>query len=624
MALSNAQRNRILAEFDQRVATAIAPEKSDREVLTALESFGRQSMLAGFFWRWGPAVYARNPAMFRPFILANSAEWYVIDTPTRTFAQVEWKGDIGAALERWLATVDQADDVLVFKLLYRMKLGAVPWKQQTAFHATEIERRWKVANTPAGRAVVLRKLDIGTSIDEELALRLYADEPALARDFILRRLPGRWMAEGKGMWSRLLAASTHDAELHWPLYRRQVAIKDWAREAIALASATRDPAALDTELEKRHPAQRWEKGIAAGFSELLSLRGEAVIPYIRRHLRELPMGFDAGTIKQLVALAAGRGWWELWAGLLLICGGEALHSRAVLDLIGDRVLPEQDCRRRLALLSGVSREWNFAGFGLARIQHLTPAAAVALYTRFPDLARGPFRAQLAPGYQDGGDALLALAIERGDGDFVDFLASRLCTREWLSGSLQKAVERAADHYQGLRASDADFARRAALVLTQIPAYAISGYKRLLRVNRLARLLFERSIAHFLGCPTAVADLIEGSEIHVQQLAYRTLGLADPRARTLALKHLSLLSATLLRPLQRRTRMLAFAAIDNAGHDPAAAAWLVQRARDALALPDRKYPKDELIGLIGRLLYRHPALRTPAEAPVVYRRAALPA
>jgi len=38
------------------------------------------------------------------------------------------------------------------------------------------------------------------------------------------------------------------------------------------------------------------------------------------------------------------------------------------------------------------------------------------------------------------------------------------------------------------------------------------------------------------------------------------------------------------------------------------------------LPDKKYPKEELVGLMGRALAQWPSLRSANEAPVVFRRA----
>jgi hypothetical protein len=180
----------------------------------------------------------------------------------------------------------------------------------------------------------------------------------------------------------------------------------------------------------------------------------------------------------------------------------------------------------------------------------------------------------------------------------------------------------AKYYQEIRAKDEEaFARRAASVLTRIPAYTLHAYHALLRHNDLARLLFSRSLPTFLTSPAAVQDLVEGSDIHVMMLAYRVLALRDPRAVKLAGANLDILLGTLLRPLHRKTRLAAFDALANAARSsPEAARRVLAGARDALKLPDKKYPKAELIGLIGAVLDASPDLAGPNERPVVYRRA----
>jgi hypothetical protein len=143
----------------------------------------------------------------------------------------------------------------------------------------------------------------------------------------------------------------------------------------------------------------------------------------------------------------------------------------------------------------------------------------------------------------------------------------------------------------------------------------------LRVNDLARLLFVRSLEQYLAVPQAVQDLVEGSNIHVMMLAYRVLTLPDPRARALAADNVDILLGTLLRPIHRKTRMAAFEALANAArHDETVARRILARSREALKLPDKKYPKAELIGLIGCILAAHPGLAAAAERPVVYRHA----
>jgi hypothetical protein len=105
------------------------------------------------------------------------------------------------------------------------------------------------------------------------------------------------------------------------------------------------------------------------------------------------------------------------------------------------------------------------------------------------------------------------------------------------------------------------------------------------------------------------------------LAYRALALDDPRARALAAQHLPLLLGTLLRPLQRSTRTLAFGALANAAGTLETARLILERARDALNLPDTRYPKERLLGLMARLLKQWPELRGPGEQPLIYERAA---
>jgi hypothetical protein len=173
----------------------------------------------------------------------------------------------------------------------------------------------------------------------------------------------------------------------------------------------------------------------------------------------------------------------------------------------------------------------------------------------------------------------------------------------------------------LKTDEAAFSRRAAYVLGQVPAYSIFAYHQLVRENRLARLLFERSASSYLADPRSLADLVEASEIHVMSLAYRALGLNDERAREQAVKHLPLLLGTLLRPMQRDTRTLAFSALANAANTPESARLILKRAKDALLLPDVRYPKEKLLGLIAQIIHRWPELRGPREQPVVYEKAA---
>jgi hypothetical protein len=245
--------------------------------------------------------------------------------------------------------------------------------------------------------------------------------------------------------------------------------------------------------------------------------------------------------------------------------------------------------------------------------------------------RGPLRTNVTPTWWRGYPNLIKAAQNAHDDDLVDTLASRYATR--VSGARRwnqqtgpdaddKATSQIAAYYQAIRDRDpAEFSRRASNVLTRIPAYATFNQQQLLRTNDLARLFFVRSLDQYLAVPEAVQDLVEGSNIHVMMLAYRVLALPDARARALAADNIDILLGTLLRPIHRKTRMAAFEALASAAHHSEAVAHRVHaRAREALKLPDRKYPKAELIGLIARTLAAHPALAGEAERPIVYRHA----
>jgi hypothetical protein len=270
---------------------------------------------------------------------------------------------------------------------------------------------------------------------------------------------------------------------------------------------------------------------------------------------------------------------------------------------------------------------------LARVHSIDDSLASLLYRKFPDLVRGPFRAQVTPRWWGQGyPKLVRLAQDAKDTELMDALAARYATQvswEQRAGRtpskpdpLQATASELAKYYQAIRdRNEEEFARRAAGVLTRIPAYTLFAYQALLRNNDLARLLFSRSVSSFLASPLAVQDLVEGSDIHVMGLSYRILAQRDARAIKLAGANLDILLGTLLRPIHRKTRLAAFAALANAARSsPEAAKRVLARARDALKLPDKKYPKAELIGLIGAVLEAAPELTSPREKPVIYRRA----
>lgn len=601
-------------------------EPDDLVLRKQLEALGSElPLFPGFTWLWGPALYQRNRVLFRPFIL-NHFSGVLVEKVRGPAEPVAWSGRVATALEAWLLVVDADGDIPLFRRLIQWKVAGLGWSGRSKALRRELLGRFRLATSEHGRLGVLRRFDFPFDLDEATALELYRIEP-LATDFILRHLGWGWSWMGKastGIWRTVveLARTRGDAAFEWKLYRAQVSAAEWQSDALADCGRIGDPRALLESLERRHP--RGGRGkLGEGFLQLLEARGEAVLPYVVRHLEEVwwNAGKDAAGSK-LVLLARRQGWREFWGRAARVCLSPKEFNAEVRRELEDGSVPVDQQRHHLALLAGVSREWNHGPIGLARVHPLNATVALLLHRRHPDLLRGPFRVHVqVPMGREDHDGLLEALIAGGEDELVDFLASRYVTvilAATGSGPATKEVARLSALYEGMLTDEARFAWRAARVLGHVPAYGIHHYPTLVRTNRLARLLFERTPALFLACPRGVADLVEGSDIHVMALAYRILGLADARAVALARVHVDLLLGTLLRPLHRQTRCLAFRALANAATDEELAPRILARAREAFALPDDQYPKDALAQLVGGILDRHAGLRRASEHPRIHR------
>ena len=593
-----------------------------------LEGLRRDPLFPGLTWFWGPRLYARSRATFRPFIVNHFSEWLAAGKRWRRVAWAEHAADLDA----WLQAVRAARDGALVRRLQRWKYAASKgWGLDLVRWNFALLEAYRAAPSPAARAIALDEFDDWFELDEATAIGLYGTDPQAAA-FILKHLPvAFWKREKRVMWEKLgaLARGKGDEKFFFALYRKLMPVERWDLEVLTLADAVIEQAELNRVLENRHlEGYGIERG--ATVLKLLKRRGRDVMPYVRAKLEDTIGGWGKDDrTKEFVELAEQRGWWDLWSAALRAGRNQKLFNDCIDKLMAEERLADEARRERLLALAGTSREWNWPGLGLAIIHHLDDPIACRVYARYPDLVRGPMRANVTPTWWRGYPNLVKAAQAAGDEDFVDTLASRYATRiSWHRVWQRQQAPDADDattsdlaaYYQAIRDRDGqEFSRRASNVLTRIPAYATFNQHRLLRDNDLARLLFVRSLEQYLSVPEAVQDLVEGSNIHVMMLAYRVLALPDARARALAAANIDILLGTLLRPLHRKTRLAAFEALANAAcHDETVARRIHARAREALKLPDKKYPKPELIGLIARTLAAQPTLASAAERPIVYR------
>lgn len=645
-------------QLRRTIEQLLASQQDNKRLRDNLEGLVNAPSFPGLTWYWGPRLYARSRPIFRPLILNQFSDW--LNEEGKGWRRVRWT-EHAADLEGWLAAARSARDVTLVRKLHSWKFAKqTGWGRDDARYREALIQAYASAPTPAARAIVLDEFDDWFTLDEATARNLYQTDRA-ASDFILKHLPRNyWDDKKREMWEGLGgdARIKGDNKFYSALYRNLMPIERWASEMVMLADGVPDAARLNEALEERH-LTGYGIDRAPTMLRLVEKRGRDVFPYIRAHLDDFVGGWRGDPVTPVLKLAEKNGWWDLWASAIRASRNNKHFNAAVVQVLDDASIDDGVRVERLRALAGVSHEWNWPGVGLAIVHELYDQNAVKLYARFPDLIRGAFRPHVTPRWWNASNRLLEAVLLAGDEEMIDILASRYATRtgesrhnkqqeasssfaDWEKSLAEKTVSTAtavpavkakkevkpkgalqvlAEYYQSIRDRDeVEFARRASNVLTRIPAYAVYDFNSVLRGNPLARLFFMRSLESYLGVPGAVRDLVEGSEINVQKLAYRILAQKDDRAVALAAANIDILVGTLLRPILRKTRLPAFDALANAArHDPETGARVLSRARDALRLPDKKYPKEELIALLGKVLSSNPQLSSEKERQVVFRR-----
>lgn len=571
-----------------------------RECLATLETgpaghFG----FPGLTWLWGPELYQRDRVLFRALLLAKFSSrtwaggWRWTPTP--------WS----ARLQSWLEQAEKDQDVELCQRLIAWKLLAqagFAYAKLSPLVRAELLRRLKQQRTSAQRLLELRKLDFWFQLDQPTAVEIYRHDPACS-GYILRHLP----RPEKVFWQELFQlALSQDEDFAYKLYRALVPLNHWESEVQELCRRPLKAEELVKELDRRSPAYGYGEAFSRVLYQILQQRGRDAFAYVIPQLKRVwkPL-LGRGNYGKMLELADKKGWDDLWCAILRTCASPQEFNTNL------RKLAAQPSSPRLLGLSGISSEWNFGALGLARVQILENDTALALYQANPEWLRGPFKLnlQLSPS-QKGYTGLLQHLIDHGEEELVDLLASRYI----LSYQPFAEVQLLTDYYAALAGSRA---RRGANVLGKLPAYCIWNYPELIRKNRLARALYERSVADYAQDALALSDLVEASEIHAMALGYRALSQASPEE---AARHLVLLVGCLFRPMQRLTRGYALAALERAAQtDQVTAARILAAAREAQRLPDERYPKEALLALLGSLLHRWPELRGPREQPMVYRR-----
>ncbi len=282
-----------------------------------------------------------------------------------------WKGQVGAALEPLLAQVDREDDIDLFNSSSPGNTSRVGG-DRTAFSSPSCSSAFKTAGNEAKRNIVLAKFDTWFMLDEATSCEDAPHRSQAGRAVHPQHLPRNfWGDEKRQLWTKLAEQlrAQNDNTHYWQLYRLQTPTKQWSRDVKALCETERDPARLVEELKRRH-LTGYGLDLGRTVYELVTLRGRDVSPTSFPNADVLAgVGSQAG-FEELLKLAEERGWDDLWSALLRVAANNVQFNREVMKLVNQHNLTDDKVARRLLLLVGVSREWNFAGFGMAQVKQL--------------------------------------------------------------------------------------------------------------------------------------------------------------------------------------------------------------------------------------------------------------
>ena len=581
-----------------------AESLDDAALLGVLEELAaRQPAFALLTGLWGPALYRRHRALYRGFILRRfrSAGY---DPGRGAWRVAPWSGPYQEELERWLQLAESLEDAEVFRRLYRWRLTegqpAGPrdvgrWREDLC---AQVEQ---ARGGSAARRRVLERYDQPFELRELQALTLYRCDPEAARDYIAMKL-SRVPVYRRRIWEGLRSAARRRGD--WPfareLYRLQVPPGQWRRDVEAIIEHVHDPAELISWLEEHHPRGSFEeKGVVV--LTLLRARGGEVLPYVRRHLGEVFEAPGGGALlREVLREVAARRWWGLWARVLKTWAPQRFYEREVMGLLHADDLPDRERRRRLWLLGRVGDE--------AEVTRLGDVSAVALYARYPQLVRGVFARRVMPSAVQGYPRLMDRALEAGDEQLIDQMASALIMEVPRFGVAEVAEVTATltQYYRALLSEPRRFGERVVPMLVGLSSERPWRAGMLLKSNPLARHLLVEALPAYLLDEAWLGALLRAPAWFVRRAGCEALclgneDLAARRARQCARQAMPSLGAR-----HRAERRWAARAVARGVCDQ-------DSARDALLMAQAVLDGElsagqgdaELVQLVGRLSARWP-------------------
>lgn len=587
-------------------------ELAGRELLIEMQRCARNHLFYQFVELWGPVLYRRDRELFGSFLASH-------------LKRAVWQLD-PAKVSDWIAAVEERGDVDIARPLIEAELTG--WSYSDGVHdvlETRILQRFQDARSTERRRLVLQ-MHSGVwwdwSISDEGATKLYDIDGEAFLPWFVEELDGktRWAQTPSYEGLRARMRSGDDPEF-FEVYRRTVDVETWRGDVLQLCDEYGGEG-LAEALRRRHPVHNAVPNPGSVFLELAEKAGEAARPYLREAVCNDTEIYD-DTWESLAQQFARLGWWQEWAQVVRCNVKGDYFNWAVETVVArDDTLSEAEAMARLVSIAGAGRR---SWIGDVVTHQITPKSATLLYQRFPTVASGPFRPHFQ--IQSRGDVepeelyseTAKLALQRGDEEFFDFLASRLFGT-WLRWSWRSDVycdPRGfyVGYFRQLKTEE-ELARRGARVLSMVN-FELIDWKGQLDRNGLAQFLFENP-TRYLANPQALTELLDSTDVMVRELGFRALAQDDRRARKLAEDHLHHLMAAPMEELSGRGHAAALKTLSGlAVERKNLAPIIVARLRDVARLYAPPFRRGRLLKAIAEIIAAQPELRKPSEEPTVY-------
>jgi hypothetical protein len=534
-------------------------------LLRQMEELARRPGFESCADLWAPALYARDPSIFRTFLLRHLDD------------------DESEVISSLLVRSEADGQDALFTGLYRRVTSGQEWNEELRALANS-----PLTDDELERAVGRRNMNRGdeTTLSDDTAVALYRRAPDLFTPFIQAHVRRHWREKGVVFPEvRAEAMRRGDDDFYWRLFRKLASPEEWQEELNHLLAQHVPAEVINEELRRRH-AESADGVNAPILAAFLQQYGAAVLPYLEQNLPDISRQLAARLTETAQQLGDENLYWRLFFRVPDITGWNKALRVLLAQPLDDEALA-QELRRCTPPPE-------------RRTMHLASDVAEGLYARNP--AR--FRPFIQEWLERASVPLFQAAEARLDEDFLDYLttqflrslvrliavASPYGAAAQYSRPDPKAQQLVAeigqmvcDRFDRLHASAPErYVHHASSILSQCEDEVIGSIKRSVVLNPVFAYLYTRHRADWLRLPAAIGELLESPADMVRLVGLTFLEAGGPDAARCAAAHIPLLRAILLDRSTRGAKKRALAALRLvAQHDPTAARQVLPLLEDAL-------------------------------------------